>query len=657
MLRDILQKFEKLPEEKKRFLSSPVVLAYIEEIEVKYSIKLALVLMEIVVGEKKEDFINFLASKLHLDKIKAENISDDVKEKILKEFYEIGEVKKDLNKPKPIKADRVNFVKPKKSPSLGQGFGKIIKTKNNLSFKQEEYKQEAKKSKKNDILAPPSPAITPVASKAPIVKPTVKGLLEQKSPEKLKTIKPQIDNFNNDDKEEIKKIKNNVKLDKSMANKVDWDKEAEVIIKNLNINIEGDLNIKLRNILSSTLRGVRSTIDSREVLKKRLENGGMGFEISLIDNILGAIKHRKKMLDDIHSGVKLPSHIFVLSGDGEPMIKKDKNYKDNNRKADKPLPVLPSGAMEDKPIGKPAFVRAIVGKEEKNKPKKKRFIFMPPKKEDKKIEAKEKTAENNKITDKPAFVPPSGISADKEEKIKKFREKVPLIFKDEVLGDKKSLVSQSKTFSAPFKKEPDRNIHISDADKEKLVNKEKKKEKQDKEQINKTTKEIKKGLFFGLFSKNNHRRGGTTSLLKLKKGRGKVKKTTSKKVKIEDVKRVDVSAYESSDKHKLIGPLEELEGLSLIDFRNLSEDPIIATNKIEEKINNLELESLAKRILGIKAWKKCEINQAYLSILNEAMMKNISFKAVIDERNNTRKPTLDIKEFDAIADFNKKLRF
>jgi len=38
-------------------------------------------------------------------------------------------------------------------------------------------------------------------------------------------------------------------------------------------------------------------------------------------------------------------------------------------------------------------------------------------------------------------------------------------------------------------------------------------------------------------------------------------------------------------------------------------------------------------------------------------MKNISFEDVIKERINARISTIDIKEFNAIAEISKKLRF
>jgi hypothetical protein len=778
-LKEVLKKFEKLSEEKKRFLSSPVVLAHIEEIESRYNVKLALVLMEIVVGKKDDDFTDFLVSKLHLGKNKASEIFSEIREKVLNELNELDKkpTKKEVNKSRSEEEVKVNFIDSEKTPIIRKSAIKSKKEADESFTKKIEKKQEVQKIKKIDILAPPPPM--PIVKKIkPVVTTVSKPYLQQKNNftevKKKKTVQNQIDSFDKSDEEEIKKIQNNAQVSESIESKVNWNKEAELIVKNLNINIGGDLNIKLINILSSTLRGVRSTFDSMDMLKRRTEDGGIGLEVNLIDSILGAIKHRKKMINDIHSGVKFPSHIFVLSGDGEPMVKKERSnskqvispvlgstfkrdkVKQNTVISSLPVPVIKDNKKEEmkqqKIITPPTFIDnkgglnkideggkkksapklepanskkdmelrsdrekldsfppvALLKEDIKKKKKKSFFGFLFSKKKKKKIKEgkkistmpsanvvkntltpppgvvlapvkggagkieeinkekivtqeiskeKKKRMEKNKeemeeilnktidkvlsenknnvskkqpsdnikeiipIKKEEVKTPISNVPIDRENKIKNFREKVPLIPNNNVIPSKKDLVAPIKeAINVPSKGET--------------------KDEKDNNKIEKINKEIKSKPFFGLFSKKK-----------------KAKKPINKKVKIEDIKKVDMSAYEGNDKHRLIGPIEELEGLSLKDFRNLSNDPVIATNKIEEKINNLEIDSLARRILGIKAWKKCEINQAYLLILNEAMMKNTSFENIIEERKRARIATIDANDFYAIGELSKKLRF
>ncbi|MFA5020984.1 MAG: hypothetical protein WC517_02915, partial [Patescibacteria group bacterium] len=52
---------------------------------------------------------------------------------------------------------------------------------------------------------------------------------------------------------------------------------------------------------------------------------------------------------------------------------------------------------------------------------------------------------------------------------------------------------------------------------------------------------------------------------------------------------------------KLMGPIEELEMMTIIDFRRLAADPQAAVNKIKEKIDLLQQEGLDRRVAGINA--------------------------------------------------------
>ena len=125
---------------------------------------------------------------------------------------------------------------------------------------------------------------------------------------------------------------------------------------------------------------------------------------------------------------------------------------------------------------------------------------------------------------------------------------------------------------------------------------------------------------------------------------------------MEDVKIVK-KIKNNVEERELVGPLEELKRLTLEDFRYLSDDPIVATQKIREKIVLLADESFEKGIQGIKEWKKSEINKIYLSILNDALIKHLSIDDILIKRKEERKTVLSKKEFDAISKLNQNLRF
>ena len=97
--------------------------------------------------------------------------------------------------------------------------------------------------------------------------------------------------------------------------------------------------------------------------------------------------------------------------------------------------------------------------------------------------------------------------------------------------------------------------------------------------------------------------------------------------------------------------------MSLEDFRNWSNKPSKSCEKIKAKIDLLAEESLDKGIIAIKAWKKSEINKAYLSILNNAMIKHIPVYQVIKDAKENREIVLTKEEFESIADLNQSLRF
>ncbi|MFH1225727.1 MAG: hypothetical protein V1684_00365 [bacterium] len=108
---------------------------------------------------------------------------------------------------------------------------------------------------------------------------------------------------------------------------------------------------------------------------------------------------------------------------------------------------------------------------------------------------------------------------------------------------------------------------------------------------------------------------------------------------------------------KLVGPLEELKNLNLVDFRRLSNNPMAAADKIKEQIDLLERDSFAKRLAGIKAWRNSGLYRLYLDIGRQGIITGRLVKDIIAERQTASQPTLTEAEFEAIMDLNKSLRF
>lgn len=106
---------------------------------------------------------------------------------------------------------------------------------------------------------------------------------------------------------------------------------------------------------------------------------------------------------------------------------------------------------------------------------------------------------------------------------------------------------------------------------------------------------------------------------------------------------------------KLVGPIGELQYMSLNDFRRISDDPQVRAEKILEKLDLLEEESYVQRVKGIKAWQECEVFDLYIQIGAEAMSEEKTLEEVISEYDKRGDQFLTKEEFFSINELNKKL--
>ncbi len=120
----------------------------------------------------------------------------------------------------------------------------------------------------------------------------------------------------------------------------------------------------------------------------------------------------------------------------------------------------------------------------------------------------------------------------------------------------------------------------------------------------------------------------------------------SGKIKMEDIKF----------KSKIIGPVDELRYMNLINFRRLNQDPFLAANKIKEKIDLLD-EEYSKRIEGIKAWRVSPLNRLYLEMGSASISNSKAIDVIIEERKTASQEYLTAREMEAIIELNKELRF
>ncbi|MGE5425866.1 MAG: hypothetical protein ACM3PZ_02235 [Bacillota bacterium] len=117
--------------------------------------------------------------------------------------------------------------------------------------------------------------------------------------------------------------------------------------------------------------------------------------------------------------------------------------------------------------------------------------------------------------------------------------------------------------------------------------------------------------------------------------------------KIEDVKL----------KPKVMGPLEELRFLDVLNFRRLGKDPQEICAKIVMKIRLLEKDGYDRMVEGVKAWRQSPVNRLYLRLAQEAVMKGVTLRDAVAARQAEKKETLTMEEIEAVVAMNSQLMF
>lgn len=113
----------------------------------------------------------------------------------------------------------------------------------------------------------------------------------------------------------------------------------------------------------------------------------------------------------------------------------------------------------------------------------------------------------------------------------------------------------------------------------------------------------------------------------------------------------------SKEKAVLTGPVQELENMLLSTFRRYGNTAPERAQKLLQKINTLEKESVTKKTMGIAAWRKSPVYKLYLDLGASSLIKGQEVSQMIAEQKAAGQEVLTIEEFNAIGDLNKLLRF
>lgn len=108
---------------------------------------------------------------------------------------------------------------------------------------------------------------------------------------------------------------------------------------------------------------------------------------------------------------------------------------------------------------------------------------------------------------------------------------------------------------------------------------------------------------------------------------------------------------------KVMGPIEELQFLDVINFRRLGTTPAEITAKVFSKIKLLEKDGYDKMVAGVRAWRQSPVSRLYLRLGQEAIAKGQSMKQIAEARKSANQEYLSMEEIEAIVSLNSKLVF
>ena len=107
----------------------------------------------------------------------------------------------------------------------------------------------------------------------------------------------------------------------------------------------------------------------------------------------------------------------------------------------------------------------------------------------------------------------------------------------------------------------------------------------------------------------------------------------------------------------LSGPLEELQALTLVEFRRFAKDSTQAAAKILDKVDLLEQQGYDQKIAAIKAWRASPLHQMYVALTREALEAGKSVPQLLEQKQAAKEESLKPLELAAILKLNGSLRF
>lgn len=418
--------------------------------------------------------------------------------------------------------------------------------------------------------------------------------------------------------------------------------EIDKIIKDSKIIFPGvDLNSRFRNILNTYLKGVRSRIDTRLTLNKEIALGGLGLDYPAIDQLFS-------LCDDLHRQEVSPSTAAIVppsapveASAADAGLQKVRQLYEKSEVRDIPYDLksaILNGEIKkpeaplNLPIADNASEKLLEAPDELNKlasasisPSVSTPISTP-------VSVSVSDSASGSIPT-PTVPAPAPISIPTPTPIS-----APIVTSIPISASPAAAIKVETPLAAPIaplpkiERPPEKKPNLIS----KIFNKEEAGEAPVKVEIKKPVEPIVQAVKPSVASR---RAAAAQSPRFENKPEASI---------VADVRQIP----------RVMGPIEELHYLDVVNFRRFGASPVEAAAKVEAKIKLLEKDGYDKMISGVLAWRESLVNSLYLKMGQEALVKGISFKQCADNYQNSNRGNFLIwEEIEAIIALNSRLMF